>query len=163
MDAPLDHFPLFWKLPALKADDAAPGRAPALLPTPTAEQSAWQDLELGSPAHSASPPSRLDSTDERGFLRPGLTGALFQYNIGEYGTEKSDYACGNMSTPMPPPSAFNPQRLNATAWMESVKAFGGKYAVLTVQAGCGAHVTHCHGNRLLSRLVDAERVDLPMS
>ena len=42
-----------------------------------------------------------------------------------------------MSIPMPKPSAFDPQRLNATKWMESVTAYGGKYAVLTVQAGCG--------------------------
>ena len=36
---------------------------------------------------------------------------------------------------MPPATAFNPVQLNATEWMESVRDYGGKYAVLTVQAG----------------------------
>jgi hypothetical protein len=81
--------------------------APAV---PSKQQLAWQDTELG---------------------------ALFQYNIGEYGELQNDYACGNQSVRLPAPSMFNPQRLNTTAWMESVVAGGFKYAVLTVQAGCG--------------------------
>jgi alpha-L-fucosidase len=60
-----------------------------------------------------------------------------QYNIGEYGELTNDYACGNASLPLPPATAFDAPDLNATAWMEAVRSYGGKYAVLTVQAGCG--------------------------
>lgn len=84
-----------------------PPTAPAV---PTAQQLAWQDAELG---------------------------ALFQYNIGEYGELQGDYACGNQRVPLPAPAMFNPQRLNTTAWMAAAAAGGFKYAVLTVQAGCG--------------------------
>lgn len=59
-----------------------------------------------------------------------------------YGELQDDYACGNQSVPLPSPSMFRPERMNATAWMESVKALGGKYAVLTVQTGCGFLLHH---------------------
>jgi hypothetical protein len=87
--------------PGSQPPPSPPPRAPA---TPTAQQLAWQDLEHG---------------------------ALFQFNIGEYGSEDNDYACANAQISMPSPKMFQPQRLNATAWMASVKASGGKYAILT--------------------------------
>ena len=64
-------------------------------------------------------------------------GALLQFNIGEYGTLENDYACGNPKLPPVPASRFNPSGLNTTAWMQSVRDAGMKYAVLTAQAGCG--------------------------
>ena len=85
-----------------------------------------------------------------------LTGALFQYNIGEYGELTNTYACGNPLEPMPNASAFDAPLLNVSEWMEAVASYGGKCkcsrshcvfrslktsrcadAVLTVQAGCG--------------------------
>ena len=55
---------------------------------PTKQQQSWQAMEMGG---------------------------LFQYNIGEYGTEEHDYACGNATAPMPAPAMFNPGRLNTSA------------------------------------------------
>jgi alpha-L-fucosidase len=64
-------------------------------------------------------------------------GALIQFNIGEYSEIGNDYACSDVTKPPPSPKEFAPMALNATAWMESIAAYGGKYAVLTTQAGCG--------------------------
>jgi hypothetical protein len=38
---------------------------------------------------------------------------------------------------MPPASMFDAPQLSVAQWMDAVVAYGGKYAVLTVQAGCG--------------------------
>ena len=65
------------------------------------------------------------------------SGALFQYNIGEYGELQNDYACGNAKLPLPNASMFDAPQLSVRQWMQAVKSYGGKYAVLTVQAGCG--------------------------
>ena len=92
-----------------------PPAKPSTLARPTPEQLAWQDLELG--------------------VHIPLT-------MGEYGELQDDYACGNQSVPLPSPDMFRPERMNATKWMESVQALGGKYAVLTVQTGCGFLLHH---------------------
>ena len=67
-------------------------------------------------------------------------GALFQYNMGTYGEQTNDEDCGpslSDGVPLPPASSFNAPLLNVSQWMEAVHSFGGKYAVLTAQAGCG--------------------------
>jgi alpha-L-fucosidase len=74
------------------------------------QQLAWQDLEQG---------------------------ALFQYNIGEYDEERGSYACGNTGLPPPPAVLFDAPLLNVTEWFQAVKSYGGTYAILTAQAGCG--------------------------
>ena len=52
------------------------------------------------------------------------------------GVERNDCDCAeNASAPMPPASSFDPALLNASEWMNSVRDYGGQYAVLTVQAG----------------------------
>jgi|EP01043_Picozoa_sp_COSAG02_P036674 alpha-L-fucosidase len=88
---------------------------PSKLARPTPEQLAWQDFELG---------------------------AHIPLTMGEYGELQNDYACENQSVALPTPDMFNPQRLNMTEWMRSVKDYGGKYAVLTVQTGCGFLLHH---------------------
>ena len=62
---------------------------------------------------------------------------FWQFNIGEYGTEISDYACSDISQPPIPASKFTPMALNTTAWMETASAMGAKQVILTAQAGCG--------------------------
>ena len=54
--------------------------------------------------------------------------------------------------------------MNATAWMESVKALGGKYAVLTVQTGCGFLLHHTKstlpdGKPCTNCMLSIDRVD----
>ena len=94
-----------------------------LLAKPTPQQLAWQDMEMGAlftvtPAHSRrAPRSRVSVL---------LTGALFQYNIGEYGELTNTYACGNPLEPMPNASAFDAPLLNVSEWMEAVASYGGK-------------------------------------
>ena len=74
----------------------------------TAEQLAWQDLEMG---------------------------ALVQYNIGLFGELSNNYACANGVLP---PEAFAPATpVDTDAWAGAARSFGAKYALLTVQAGCG--------------------------
>ena len=43
---------------------------------------------------------------------------------------------------MPPASMFDPAQFNATEWMNSVRDYGGRYAVLTVQAGANVEGNH---------------------
>jgi len=76
--------------------------------TPSAADLAYQELEIG---------------------------AFFQYNIGLYGQKTGNYACG--AGPLPP-SAFAPSgTINTDTWLTTAKALGAKYALITVQAGCG--------------------------
>ena len=64
-------------------------------------------------------------------------GALLTFNIGMYQELTGGYNCGNEQVPVPPASAFNPTQLDVTDWFASIRAFGARYAVLTVQADCG--------------------------
>eukprot|EP01043_Picozoa_sp_COSAG02_P096674 COSAG02_NODE_32952_length_508_cov_0.506112_1_plen_85_part_10 len=60
--------------------------------------------------------------------------------MGTYGEQTNDEDCGpslSDGVPLPPASSFNAPLLNVSQWMEAVHSFGGKYAVLTAQAGCG--------------------------
>jgi len=77
------------------------------LPTPTSAQLEWQDFEVG---------------------------ALVQWNIGIFGELSDDYACSSGALPA---ESFAPTALDTDAWAAAAKGFGAKYAVLTVQAGCG--------------------------
>eukprot|EP00729_Bicosta_minor_P009523 gene9523-13495_t len=117
----LESYQLQWNMSQGKAPSPAtrclsftpgppPPAPPPPLPIPSQQQLHWKSLELG---------------------------ALIQFNIGEFSEQQNDYACSN--TKMPPPNAkeFAPMSLNATEWMRAIKSYGGKYAVLTAQAGCG--------------------------
>ena len=98
-------------------------------------------------AFSPQPPQRagssppLPSKSQVAWLNREV-GALFQFNIGEYGTQINDYACRDTSQPPIPASMFTPMALNTTAWMETTVAMGAKHAVLTTQAGCGFDLWH---------------------
>ena len=94
-----------------------------LLAKPTPQQLAWQDMEMGAlfTVHARPFPSA-----PRSRLSVLLTGALFQYNIGEYGELTNTYACGNPLEPMPNASAFDAPLLNVSEWMEAVASYGGK-------------------------------------
>jgi hypothetical protein len=94
-------------------EDLPPPPPPPPPAVPTAQQLAWADLEIG---------------------------ALFQYNMGTYGEQTNDEDCGPSLTagvPLPPARSFDAPLLNVSQWMQAVSSFGGKYAVLTAQAGCG--------------------------
>lgn len=88
--------------------DGATAAAVARRAVPTADQLAYQDLELG---------------------------AMFTFNIGEYGTKTDNYACAHGALPI---TAFAPNgTIDTDRWIEGVAALGGTYALLTAQAGCG--------------------------
>lgn len=75
--------------------------------TPTRAQQEWQDLELGMFIHF----------DLNVWMKPGWSHRSYD-----------DW---------PPPSIFNPTKLDTDQWMEAAQAMGAKYAVLTATHGTG--------------------------
>lgn len=61
-------------------------------------------------------------------------GVLIHFNMATYITPDG---CNGDPTLVPSRSLFDPEQLDTDQWMESVKAFGGKYATLVAKHNCG--------------------------
>ncbi|MCC6446871.1 MAG: alpha-L-fucosidase [Armatimonadetes bacterium] len=88
-----------------QAVSAAPARKgdTTMLPTPTCEQAAWQDMEIGMFFH---------------FDIPVFT------DLGESDWSKS----GQLD-----PNLYNPEKLDTDQWMEAARAIGAKYTVFVAK------------------------------
>ncbi len=86
---------------------------PARTPTPTPEQLAWQDAELGMFIHFD-----IEVFDPQ-----------FTHAQPSNGTRVSLGAI--------PPSAFNPAKLNTDQWLQTAKDLGANYAVFTAKHSSG--------------------------
>ncbi len=76
----------------------------AQIPLPTPQQLAWQQAELG---------------------------VVFHYDLHVFDNKKYNQAV-NRITPTPDYNIFNPQQLNTDQWVQSAKAAGASFAILTV-------------------------------
>ena len=79
-------------------------KAKAQIPLPTAQQLAWQQAELG---------------------------VVFHYDLHVFDNKKYNQAV-NRITPIADYNIFNPQQLNTDQWIQSAKAAGATFAILTV-------------------------------
>ena len=80
------------------------GKCYAQVPLPTASQLAWQNAELG---------------------------VVFHYDLHVFDDKKYNQAV-NRITPIADYNIFNPQQLNTDQWIQSAKAAGATFAILTV-------------------------------
>lgn len=116
VEAPRCTYNINWTHPAfcptVKAGSCPDG--PGSLPVPTGPQLAWQRLEIG-----------------------GLT----HFNMATFSGRDGDPACDsanwNVGRNTSNPATFYPSNLNMSNWVESYKALGAGYAVLTAKHGCG--------------------------
>ncbi|KAA0172032.1 hypothetical protein FNF28_00349 [Cafeteria roenbergensis] len=114
VENPTCTFTVSWRHKAFCSRPAESSSCSAAVPTPTPDQLAWQRMEIG-----------------------GLT----HFNMATFSGVDGDPACSIFNWNVGPntsnPATFAPTNLNISNWIESYKALGAGYGVLTAKHGCG--------------------------